>query len=91
MRPQEAHAVSGAGPVQGHYLQKRADPHMNWLHILLAAAGLTLFSSVAGVLIYNWYFDSVLAGLASSLQPFSSAFHQLNGDRVSPAPSQPAN
>jgi hypothetical protein len=90
MRPQEGQAISGAGPVQGHYLQKKPE-HTNWLHILLAAAGLTLFSSVAGVLIYNWYFDSVLAGLASSLQPFSSAFHQLNGDRVSPAPSQPAN
>jgi hypothetical protein len=90
MRPQEAHAVSSAGPAQGHYLQKKPD-FTNWLHILLAAAGLTLFSSVAGVFIYDWYFDSVLAGLASSLQPFSSAFHQLNGDPVRPAPSQPAN
>jgi hypothetical protein len=90
MRPQEAHAISSVGPAQGDYLQKKPE-HTNWLHILLAAAGLTFFSSVAGVLVYDWYFDSVLAGLASSLQPFSSAFHQLNGDRVSPAPSQPAN
>jgi hypothetical protein len=90
MRPQEAHAISSVGPAQGDYLQKKTE-HTNWLHILLAAAGLTLFSSVAGVLFYDWYFDSVLAGLASSLQPFSTAFHQLNGDRVSPAPSQPAN
>ena len=59
--------------------------------MLLAAAGLTVFSAVAGVLIYDWYFDSVLAGLAFSLEPFSNAFHQLNGDGVTPRPSQPAD
>jgi hypothetical protein len=90
MRSQEPHAISSAGPVQGGHLEKSwALSH--WLQILVAAAGLTLFSSVAGLFVYDWYFDSVLAGLASSLQPFSSAFHQLNGDRVRPAPSQPAN
>jgi hypothetical protein len=90
MTPPQAHAVSSAGPVQGHPLQKRTE-YTNWLYILLAAVGLTLFSSVAGVLVYDWYFDSLLAGLGSSLQPFSSAFHQLNGDNVRPAPSPSAN
>jgi hypothetical protein len=90
MRPQEPHAISSAGPVQRGHSEKRRGPS-HWLQILVAAAGLTLVSSVAGLFVYNWYFDSVLAGLASSLQPFSSAFHQLNGDRVRPAPSQPAN
>lgn len=90
MRPQEPHAISSAGPALGGHLEKRRGPS-HWLQILVAAAGLTLVSSVAGLFVYNWYFDSVLAGLASSLQPFSSAFHQLNGDPVRPAPSQPAN
>jgi hypothetical protein len=90
MRPQEPHAISSAGPAQGGHLEKRGAPS-HWLQILVAAAGLTLFSSVAGLFVYDWYFDSVLAGLASSLQPFSNAFHQLNGDRVRPAPSRPAN
>jgi hypothetical protein len=90
MRPQEPHAISSVGPAQGALLGKRMTLS-HWLQILVAAAGFTLFSSVAGLFVYDWYFDSVLAGLASSLQPFSSAFHQLNGDRVRPTPSQPAN
>ncbi|HEX4202103.1 MAG TPA: hypothetical protein VHY59_11335 [Chthoniobacterales bacterium] len=90
MRPQETQSVSLAGPVPGGHLEKRGVPSY-WLQILVAAVGLTLFSSVAGLFVYDWYFDSVLAGLASSLRPFSSAFHQLNGDQMKPAPSQPAN
>jgi hypothetical protein len=90
MRPQEVQAISSAGPAPRLYQQKRRQ-YTGWLQILVAAAGLTLFSSIAGVLVYDWYFDSVLAGLATSLQPFSSAFHQLNGDRVRPAPADPAN
>jgi hypothetical protein len=57
--------------------------------MLLAAAGVTFASSVAGVLFYHWYFDSVLVGLSSSLQPLSDAFHQLGAGHmahVSPAP-----
>ena len=90
MIPQEPHVISLAGPVKGGHLEKRR-ALSHWLQILVAAVGLTLFSSVAGLFVYDWYFDSVLAGLASSLQPFSSAFHQLNGDQVRPVPAQPAN
>jgi hypothetical protein len=64
---------------------------MHWLHILLAAAAIALASSVAGVLVYDWYFDSVVAGLSSSLQPISDAFHQLGGSHVRQASSPPAN
>jgi hypothetical protein len=88
MRPQQAQAVSGVGPAHELPRQRRAG-HLNWIHILLAAAGMTFASSVAGVLVYNWYFDSVLVGLSSSLQPLSDAFHQLGASHithVSPAP-----
>lgn len=90
MRPQQAHAASGVGPA--HELpQQRRTGHIKWIHILLAAAGLTFASAVAGVLVYNWYFDSVLAGLSSSLQPLSDAFHQLGASHITHASPAPGN
>jgi hypothetical protein len=88
MRPQQAHAVSSVGPAD-ELPQQRRTGQINWIHILLAAAGITFASSVAGVLVYHWYFDSMLVGLSSSLQPLSDAFHQLGASHithVSPAP-----
>ena len=90
MRPQQAHAVSGVGPAHELPRQKRAG-HLNWIHILVAAAGITFASAVAGVLVYNWYFDSVLVGLSSSLQPLSDAFHQLGADHLTHASPAPGN
>jgi hypothetical protein len=58
----------------------------------MAAAGITLVSSVAGVLAYNWYFDTTLVALSSSLQPISSAFHQLGGSHLrQPSSPTPGN
>ena len=88
MRPQQA--VSGVGPAQELPHQKRAG-HLNWIHILVAAAGITFASAVAGVLVYNWYFDSVLVGLSSSLQPLSDAFHQLGAGHLTHASPAPGN
>jgi hypothetical protein len=90
MRPQHAHAVSGVGPAHELPQQKRAG-HLNWIHILVAAAGITFASAVAGVLVYNWYFDSVLVGLSSSLQPLSDAFHQLGAGHLTHASPAPGN
>ena len=90
MRPQQAHAVPGVGPA--HELsQQRRTGHINWIHILLAAASITFASAVAGVLVYNWYFDSVLVGLSSSLQPLSDAFHQLGASHLTHASPAPGN
>jgi hypothetical protein len=64
---------------------------MRWFRVILAAAGITFASSVAGVLVYDWYFESVVAGLSSSLRPVSDAFHQLGGSHVRQASPPPAN
>ena len=88
MRPQQA--VSGVGPAHERPQQKRAG-HLNWINILVAAAGITFASAVAGVLVYNWYFDSVLVGLSSSLQPLSDAFHQLGAGHLTHASPAPGN
>jgi hypothetical protein len=90
MRPQQAHVVSGVGPAHELPQQKRTG-RPNWIHILLAAAGITFASAVAGVLFYHWYFDSVLVGLSSSLQPLSDAFHQLGASHLTHASPAPGN
>jgi hypothetical protein len=90
MRPQQAHAVSVVGSAQELPQQKRPG-HLNWIHILVAVAGITFASAVAGVLVYNWYFDSVLVGLSSSLQPLSDAFHQLGASHLTHASPAPGN
>ena len=63
----------------------------NWLHIILVAAGISVGASVAGVLVYDWYFDTVIAGLSSSLQPISDAFHELGASHVRQTSPPPAN
>ena len=63
----------------------------NWLHIVLVAAGITLGSSMAGVLVYDWYFDNVIVGLSSSLQPISDAFHNLGASHFRQASPSPGN
>ena len=64
---------------------------MRWFHMMLAAAGIAFASSVAGILVYDWYFDSVVVGLSSSLQPISDAFHQLGGSHFRQASPPPGN
>ena len=87
MRPQQAQAASSIVPAREPSRQSRAG-RPNWLHIVLAAVGIASGSSVAGVLVYDWYFDSAIVGLSSSLQPFSDAFHELGGSHLRQAPSQ---
>lgn len=91
MRPPEAQAISGGGPARDLDRQTRPS-RTNWLHVIVAAAGITLVSSMAGVLAYNWYFDTTLVALSSSLQPISSAFHQLGGSHLrQPSSPTPGN
>jgi hypothetical protein len=90
MRPQQAQAVSNVLPASEPSRQPRVR-RQNWLYILLAAVGIALGSSVAGVLVYDWYFDSVLVGLSSSLQPFSDAFHELGGSHLRETSPPPGN
>jgi hypothetical protein len=90
MRSHQAQAVSGVRPANELPQQTRAG-QVNWLRIILAATGITLVSSVAGVVVYDWFVDSVLVGLSSSLQPISDAFHQLGGSHLRQASPPPAN
>ncbi|MBV8102058.1 MAG: hypothetical protein JOZ31_23170 [Verrucomicrobia bacterium] len=88
MRPQQA--VSSVVPSDELPQHPRAG-RANWLHIVLIAATIALGSSVAGVLVYNWYFDSVIVGLSSSLQPISDAFHNLGASHVRQPSPRPGN
>ena len=87
MRPRQA--VSSVVPADQP--QNPRAGGANWLHVVLIAAGIALGSSVAGVLIYDWYFDTVVAGLSSSLQPISDAFHNLGVSHLREASPSPGN
>jgi len=86
MRPRQA--VSSLIPADELPRRPRAG-RPNWLHIILVAAGIALGSSVAGVLVYDWYSDAVIVGLSSSLQPISDAFHDLGAGHLK-QPSPPS-
>lgn len=88
MRPRQA--VSSVVPADELPRHPRAGG-ANWLQIVLIAAGIALGSSVAGVLVYDWYFDTVVVGLSSSLQPISDAFHNLGGSHLRQASPSPGS
>jgi hypothetical protein len=87
MRPRQA--VSSVVPAD--QTQNRRTGRANWLRIGLFAAGIAFGGSVSGVLIYDWYFDTVVVGLSSSLQPISDAFHNLGVSHVIQASPSPGN
>ncbi|MBV9875751.1 MAG: hypothetical protein JO025_13550 [Verrucomicrobia bacterium] len=87
MRPRQA----ASSVVPADQPQNRRAGGANWLHIVLIAAAIALGSSVAGVLIYDWYFDTVVAGLSSPLQPISDAFHNLGVSHFNQASPSPGN
>ena len=84
MRAHQAEAIT-ALPRQ----RRAANP--NWLHVIFAAAVITLVSSVAGIVAYNWLYQSTLLTLSSSLQPISSAFHQLGAGHLKQASPSPGD
>ena len=88
MRPQQA--VSSIVPADELPQHPRAG-RANWRHIVLIAAGMALGSSVAGVVVYDWCFDTVIVGLSSSLQPISDAFHDLGAGHLRQPSPLPAN
>jgi hypothetical protein len=40
---------------------------------------------------YDWFFDTVVVGLSSSLQPISDAFHDLGASHLGQPSSPPGN
>ncbi|HEX6563581.1 MAG TPA: hypothetical protein VF020_04810, partial [Chthoniobacterales bacterium] len=83
-------AVSSIVPADERSHHPRAG-RANWLHIVLIAAGMALGSSVVGIVVYDWYFDTVIVGLSSSLQPFSDAFHDLGASHLRQPSPLPGN
>ena len=90
MSTEDVYGLASAGPAQRDYLRARGE-HSNWLYVMLAGAGLILGSSIAGVLVFDWYFDCAVGGLAHSLRPISKAFHEMSGERLRLELSRPAN
>jgi hypothetical protein len=52
----------------------------NWLHSIIAGAAMLTISSMGVVLIFDWYFFSVVDGLSSSLRPIAGALRHSTGD-----------
>src|SRR5438132_6170318 len=50
----------------------------NWLHSIFAGAAMLAVSSLGVVLVFDWYFFSVVESLSISLQPIAAAFHHAN-------------
>jgi hypothetical protein len=50
----------------------------NWLHSIVAGAAMLTVSSLGVVLVFDWYFFSVVESLSISLRPIAGAFHHAN-------------
>ncbi len=52
----------------------------NWLHSIVAAAGILTVSSLVTVVVFDWYFFSVVGGLTNALRPIAGALRQADGN-----------
>jgi hypothetical protein len=52
----------------------------NWIRSIVAGAGMLAVSSLGAVLVFDWYFFSVVDGLSTSLQPIAVVFRQPRYD-----------
>jgi hypothetical protein len=50
----------------------------NLLHSIIAGAAMLAVSSLGVVLVFDWYFFSVVESLSISLRPIAGAFHHAN-------------
>ncbi|HEY4781365.1 MAG TPA: hypothetical protein VIH54_06075 [Chthoniobacterales bacterium] len=50
----------------------------NLLHSIVAGAAMLAVSSLGVVLVFDWYFFSVVESLSISLRPIAAAFHHAN-------------
>jgi hypothetical protein len=57
----------------------------NWLHSIIAGAAMLAVGSLGVVLIFDWYFFSVIDGLSFSLKPIASVIRHANGDTATNA------
>lgn len=68
------HDLVKTGPVSN----TRKQP--NWVHSIIAGAAMLAISSLLAVLIFDWYFFSVIDGLSTSLRPIAGAFRHATAD-----------
>jgi hypothetical protein len=57
-----------------------SDTRKNWLHSIIAGAAMLAVSTLGVVLIFDWYFFSVIDGLSTSLRPVAGVLRHVNGD-----------
>jgi hypothetical protein len=51
-----------------------------WLHTIIAGAAMLAISSLLAVLIFDWYFFSLIDALSTSLRPIAGAFRHATAD-----------
>ncbi|MGA8477593.1 MAG: hypothetical protein WB696_06510 [Chthoniobacterales bacterium] len=61
----------------------------NWFESVMAAAAMLVVGSVGVVVVFDWYFFSVVDGLSITLEPIVSAFHQAHVDTSKKAENAP--
>jgi hypothetical protein len=70
------------GPAHREPVNKRQESDRvkqpNWLHSIVSGAAMLAVSSLGVVLVFDWYFFSVVESLSISLRPIAGAFHHAN-------------
>ena len=61
----------------------------NLLHSIIAGAAMLAVSSLVVVLVFDWYFFSVVESLSISLRPIAGAFHHANGGTLKDTENAP--
>ena len=54
----------------------------NWLHSIIAGAAMLAIGSVGVVLVFDWYFFSVMDALSTSLRPIASVLRHANAAKA---------
>lgn len=61
----------------------------NLLHSIVAGAAMLAVTSLGVVLVFDWYFFSVVESLSISLRPIAGAFHHANGGTLADTENGP--
>jgi hypothetical protein len=62
------------------YGYQRTRRRSNRIRSIAAAAGMLAVSSLGAVLVFDWYFFSLVDGLSTSLRPIAGLFHRSHED-----------
>jgi hypothetical protein len=56
--------------------QRAKEKRKQWLRSIAAGAGMLVVTSLGAVLVFDWYFFSIVDQLATTLQPIAGALHR---------------